>query len=73
MKTTRRIACHEIASTEDNLSMKLAVIEIQSGEVTRCYPLKGELPHTEWMPGQIVLRRDNNGILRAYYNNVIIN
>ena len=73
MKTTRRIACHEIASTEDNSLMKLAVVEIRSGEVIRCYPLSGELPCTEWMPGRIVLQRDDKGLVRAYYNNVIIN
>ena len=36
-------------------------------------PLSGELPCTEWMPGRIVLQRDDEGLVRAYYNNVIIN
>jgi hypothetical protein len=41
--------------------------------VSQWYPLTEELPFAEWMPGQIVLRRDGEGLLRAYYNNVMIN
>ena len=57
----------------DGSCLKMSVVEIQSGVVTKCFPLTEELPFTRWMPGQIVLRRDEQGLTRAYYNNVIIN
>lgn len=47
-------------------------MEIQEGEVCRWFPLTEELPHTEWLAGTIELKRDSNGLLHAYYNNVII-
>ena len=72
MKKLRRIASHEIV-LEDQRRLTLSVVEIQSGEVLTWYPLTQELPGTEWMPGQIVLRRDVNGVLRAYHNDRIIN
>ena len=72
MKKPRRIASHEI-ELEDHSRQPLSVVEIQSGEVLSWYPLTQELPSTEWMPGQTVLRRDENGVLRAYHNNIMIN
>ena len=71
-KKTRRIASHELI-LENGLRQTLSVVEIQSGIVTNHYPLTQELPFTEWFPGQIVLKRDEEGLTRAYYNNVIIN
>ena len=68
----RRIASHEIV-LENNSRRILSVVEIQSGVVVKCYALTQELPCTEWMPGEVVLRRDSEGCLRAYYNNVLIN
>ena len=68
----RRIASHEIV-LEDNSRQTLSVVEIQQGEVVRWFPLTQEIACTEWMPGQIVLRRDEKRLLRAYYNNMIIN
>ena len=73
MKRTRRIATHEIVREEDNSVLTLSVVEILSGTVQRCYPLKGEQAATEWLPGRIVLRRDAEGVLRAYHNNIMIN
>ena len=71
MKRLRRIASHETI-LENGTRQTLSVIEIQEGKVVSCYPLTEELPQTEWMAGQIVLRRDDDGILRAYHNNRII-
>ena len=71
-KNFRRIASHEVVMP-DGSRQTLSVVEIQSGVVTKCFPLTQELPFTEWMTGEIVLRRDEQGLTRAYYNNVIIN
>ena len=68
----RRIASHEIV-LEDSSVLTLSVVEILSGEVVSWYPLTQETACTEWMPGKIVLLRDEDGYLRAYYNNVMIN
>ena len=46
-----------------------SVLEIQSGVAVRWYPLTQELPQTEWLPGEVVLSCDEQGLLRAYYNN----
>ena len=71
-KNLRRIASHEVLMTDGSLQT-LSVVEIQSGVVAKCVPLTQELPFTEWLPGRIVLRRDEEGLTRAYYNNEIIN
>ena len=67
----RRIASHEIV-LEDNSRQTLSVVEIQSGEVMSWYPLTQEIACTEWMPGQVELRRDERNVLRAYHNNILI-
>jgi len=68
----KRFACHEIVLA-DGSRQTLSVVEILSGEVVRWYPLKEELPFTQWLPGSIELRHDHEGALHAYYNNVMIN
>ena len=62
----RRIACHQLM-LEDHSQQTLSVLEIVCGEVTRWYPLSGETAHTEFWPGTILLRRDPDGKLRAWY------
>ena len=71
-RNIRRIASHEVVMP-DGSCQTLSIVEIRSGVVKKCFPLTQELPFTEWFPGQIVLRRDEQGFTRAYYNNVIIN
>jgi hypothetical protein len=53
--------------------MKQSVVEIQSGVVTRWYPLTEELPQTEWFSQSVSLSRDAEGLLRARINNKVIN
>ena len=72
MKKIRRIASHQILLDNGSLLTQLSVVEIQSGVVTDIYPLTEELSQTEWMPGEIHLKRDAEGQLRAYYNKKII-
>jgi hypothetical protein len=50
----------------------MTVVEIQSGVVSRCFPLEQELPQTEWLSGEIHLRNDADHQLRAYYQNKLI-
>ena len=40
--------------------------------VKTCYPFTHEIEHTEWMSGEIVLKRDTTGGLRAFYNEMMI-
>ena len=45
-----------------------SVLEIQSGVAVMWYPLTQELPQTEWLSGEVVLKHDDHGLLHAYYN-----
>jgi hypothetical protein len=45
---------------------------VQDGLVTNWFPLTHEIEHTEWLGGDIVLKRDNNGGLRAFHNDIMI-
>ena len=47
--------------------MALSVVEIQSGQVLRYYPLNGEQAQTEWWSGSIQLSLQSDGTLVAYY------
>jgi hypothetical protein len=49
-----------------------SVVEIADGVVQQCYPLTQELPFTEWLSGPVRLSRDEQGVLRAYFNNKMI-
>lgn len=67
----RRIASHQTVS-EDGSTLTLHVVEIRCARVTALYPLTQELPFTEWFSGTIVLRRDEGGVLRAYYKEKLL-
>jgi hypothetical protein len=41
--------------------------------VERHYALREELPFTEWMQGQLVLKKTGDGIVHVYYNDKKIN
>mgnify|MGYP007032389486 CR=1 FL=1 len=71
MKRLRKIASNQIV-LEDNTILTLSVVEIQEGVVKEWHSLKNELPNTEWLGGKVCLRRDELGLLRAYYNNKVI-
>ncbi len=45
--------------------MQQAVVEISEGRVVNYYEFRDELPMTEWLGGTIIVRRDDDGILRA--------
>ena len=71
MKRLRKIASNQILM-EDGSMLTRSVVEIADGIVQQCYPLTQELPFTEWLVGPVRLGRDDQGVLRAYFNNKII-
>lgn len=56
----------------DGSRLHQAVVEIEEGRVVNYYEFRQELPMTEWLGGEIVVRRDEEGILRAFWNNSIL-
>ena len=70
-KKTRKIASHQIL-LPDGSCQTLSVLEIQSSEVVRWYPLTQEFPYTEWLSGDVQLVIDDEGVMRAYYQGKIL-
>ncbi|MGN0282064.1 MAG: hypothetical protein ACI4B3_07180 [Prevotella sp.] len=62
----RKVAAHRIVN--GNEVTKLAVLTLEDGIVADCTPLQGEEPFTEWLGGEITLRSDSDGTLRAFHN-----
>ena len=71
MKKCRRIATHRLLA-ENGTLLKLYIVELEGGLVKTYYPFTHEIEHTEWMSGEIVLKRDITGGLRAFYNEMMI-
>ncbi len=67
----RRIASHQVLMPDGQL-LRQAVVEMKDGVVVRCFPLVEELPQTEWLSGEVTIRKDTEGFLRAYYENKMI-
>ena len=70
MEEIRRVAAHEVIVGEEKFIQ--AVVEIEEGRVVNYYEFSGELPLTEWLGGKIEIKRDDEGILRAYQNNKVL-
>ena len=66
----RRVGAHKVITEAEELS--LAVVEISDDRVVNYFSFTDELPMTEWLGGVVELRRDADGILHAWQNNVII-
>lgn len=62
----RRIASNEIV-THEGLCLIQHVVELENGIVSRLYPLEMELANTEWFQGRLILKKDNDGQVCAYY------
>lgn len=60
----RRIGANTITTATATLTQ--AVVEIVDGRVVNYYEFTDELPMTEWLGGEIEIRRDDGGVLRAY-------
>jgi hypothetical protein len=63
-KSLRRIAANVIQTTTGTIEQGIVVIE--DGIVVQTYPFSEEEAMTEWIPGTIILRLDNEGKYRAY-------
>lgn len=64
---SRRIASNELITPEGKLLTQQVVL-LEEGFVVRTHPLEKEEANTEWFQGQIILKREKDGI-RAYYKN----
>ena len=62
----RRIAFNEVMNPEGQC-LKQYVVELTDGVVSSLYPLETELANTEWMQGRLILRKDSDNLVRAYY------
>ena len=52
----------------DGSELSQALVEIEEGRVVNYYEFRDELPMTEWLGGEIRVQRDEEGILRAFWN-----
>ena len=68
MTQFRRIASNEVVTPEGQC-LKQQVVELSDGVVSRLYPLETEQANTEWLQGRLVLRKDNDDLIRVFYNN----
>lgn len=60
----RRVGAHRVVTPSAVLNQ--AVVEVEEGRVVNYYEFRDELPMTEWLGGTIEIRRDADGLLRAY-------
>jgi len=63
----RRCGAHEV-KLPDGTVLSQAVVEVWEGRVVNYYEFREELPMTEWLGGQIELKRDAEGTLCAFWN-----
>lgn len=66
MADFRRCGAHEVKLMDGTL-LSQAVVEVEEGRVVNYYEFREELPMTEWLGGRIEVRRDEEGILRAFH------
>lgn len=68
----RRCGAHQVILPDGSI-LQQAVVEIQEGRVVNYFEFREELPMTEWLGGEILVKRDEEGILRALWNGKVIN
>ena len=66
MEKLRRCGAHEVITASGSTLIQ-AVVEIEEGRVVNYYEFRDELPMTEWLGGTIEIKRDEEGILRAFW------
>ena len=69
----RRIASNELITLEGECLTQQVVELSEDGQLVRHYPLRKELPFTEWISGQLSLKRNKDGKINVYINNKLIN
>lgn len=67
MAEMRRCGAHQVILPDGSI-LQQAVVEIQEGRVVNYFEFREELPMTEWLGGEIRVERDEDGILRALWN-----
>lgn len=67
MENLRRCGAHEVRLADGNV-LSQAVVEISDGRVVNYFEFRDELPMTEWLGGIIEVKRDEEGILRAFHH-----
>ncbi|MEH2862393.1 hypothetical protein V7T12_08610 [Segatella copri] len=72
MAEMRRCGAHQVILPDGSI-LQQAVVEIQEGRVVNYFEFREELPMTEWLGGEIRVKRDEEGILRALWNGKVIN
>ena len=55
-----------------DVMLRNGVVNIVRGAVQSYSPLDGEQANTIWLGGEIVLREHENGELRAFYKDVLL-
>ena len=68
MSEMRRCGAH-VVSLPGGSQLTQAVVEVEEGRVVNYYEFRDELPMTEWLGGEIIVMRDEEGILRATWKN----
>lgn len=71
MERFRRCGAHQVI-LHDGIVLEQAVVEIEEGKVVNYYEFHEELPMTEWLGGEIIVSRDEEGILRAMWQGKVI-
>ena len=66
MAEFRRCGAHEVMLVDGTL-LTQAVVEVEEGRVVNYYEFRDELPMTEWLGGRIEVKKDGEGILRAFH------
>lgn len=61
----RRCGAHEVWLPSGE-KLCQAVVELQDGRVVNYFEFRDELPMTEWLGGIIEVKRDEDGLLRAF-------
>lgn len=67
----RRCGAHTILLPDGSV-LQQAVVEIEDDRVVNYYEFRDELPMTEWLGGEISVVRDEEGILRAIWQEKFI-
>ena len=70
MDDRKRYAANKIV--HGDVILRNGVVNIVRGVVQSYSPLDGEQANTIWLGGEIVLKEDENGELRAYHKGVLL-
>jgi len=65
MKVHRKYAAH-IITLPDGITLHNAIVVVEDGMVIDRYTFSEERAHTLWLGGTIVVRKSEDGLLRAY-------